>query len=221
VTQPPVRTFHARHGRHSALAAARLAGLGPRYAVPPGFFVPEGASGRRPVVVEIGCGYGDAALAYALAHPEHDLVAVDVHPPGLARLLAAVHEAGLTNLHVQLADAVEMLSDWVPAGAVDAVHLFFPDPWPKNRHRRRRFVSRHTLDLLASRLTEAGHILLATDWDDYAGHVQAQVRQQGAFVARGVARPSWRPVAGYEAKALAAGREVTDLRLDRTRSGAS
>ena len=95
------------------------------------------------------------------------------------------------------------------------MHLFFPDPWPKVRHHRRRFVSPDTLDLLASRLTPDGHVLVATDWADYAAYVRALVTQDGRFMVREATRPAWRPVAGFEAKGLAAGREITDLALER------
>ncbi len=115
----------------------------------------------------------------------------------------------------QLGAAVEFLTDRIPPGSLDAVHLFFPDPWPKHRHHQRRFVSRHTLDLLATRLTPGGHVLVATDWADYAEHVEAVVAEHGAFTARRVARPSWRPTAGFEAKGIAAGRAITDLLVER------
>ena len=101
-----------------------------------------------------------------------------------------------------------------PAG-LTAVHLFFPDPWPKRGHTKRRFVQASTLDLLASRLIAHGHVLVATDQPAYAEHVRAEVAAHGAFVVREVPRPSWRPVDGFERKGLAAGRTVTDLRLDR------
>ncbi len=215
----PVRTFHARRGRRSALTESRLTELLPRYAVPAPVLAAPGSPGSagRPerVVLEIGCGHGAATLAYAAAFPAAHVIAVDVHPPGIARMLAAAADAGLTNLSAELGDAVEVLAERVPNGGLDAVHLFFPDPWPKHRHHQRRFVSRHTLDLLATRLTPGGHVLVATDWADYAEHVEAVVAEHGAFTARRVARPSWRPTAGFEAKGIAAGRAITDLLVER------
>ncbi len=205
----PVATFHARRGRISALTATRLQTLLPGRAVPASVLQPPGAPDRADrVVLEIGCGHGGAALAYAAAFPRAHLVAVDVHPPGVARMLAAAQEADLGNLSVVLGDAVALLEQRVPPGVLDAVHLFFPDPWPKTRHRRRRFVGRHTLDLLASRLTPDGEVLVATDSADYAAHAIAAVAQHGGFRAAVVARPAWRPVAGYEAKGIAAGRSI-------------
>lgn len=213
-----VRTFHARQGRRSAVTGSRLEALLPRYAVPPGA-LRSTAPGQPPVVLEVGCGYGAAALGYATAYPGHRVVALDVYQAGVARLLLGAGDAGLTNLWAGLADAVEVLEDHVGEGVLAAVHLFFPDPWPKTRHRRRRFVSGHTLDLLASRLGGTGQVLVATDRDEHTAYVVRVVRDHGVFHARVVPRPAWRPVAGYEARALAAGRSVTDLRLERVAGG--
>ena len=211
-----VRTYAGRQGRRSALTEERLDRYLPSRGLPPGPFVPREAFGREaPVVLDIGCGHGAAAIAYAAAHPDHDVLAVDVHVPGVARLLAAAETAEVPNLRVEIGDAVELLGDRVAPAGLAAVHLFFPDPWPKRGHTKRRFVQASTLDLLASRLTAHGHVLVATDQPTYAEHVHAEVAAHGAFVVREVPRPSWRPVDGFERKGLAAGRTVIDLRLDR------
>ncbi|PID96034.1 MAG: SAM-dependent methyltransferase [Actinomycetales bacterium] len=216
VTRVP--TFHARRGRLSSLNRRRLALLGPRFALRDEVLAAacaRRAAGRGRVVLEVGSGYGAAAIAYAATHPSDVLIAVDVHPSGVARTLAAADEHGLTNVCILLADAVELLELRVPGGALDAVHLFFPDPWPKTRHRRRRFVSPQTLDLLADRLTGTGEVLVATDSPEYAAYTERVVRDHGGFTAGRSPRPSWRPVEGYEAKGIAAGHPAIDLRLVR------
>ncbi len=212
----PVRTFAARRGRLSPLTRDRLETLGPARWLPPGPLEPVATFGRSaPVVLEVGCGHGAAAVAYAVSHPSHDVLAVDVHTPGVARMLAAADHLQVTNLRAELGDAVTLLADRISPGALAAVHLFFPDPWPKNKHAKRRFVSAHTLDLLASRLEAEGYVLVATDQRPYAAHVASVVERHGEFVLREVERPSWRPLDGFERRAVEVGRGIVDLRLDR------
>ena len=209
-----VRSF-VRRGRRSALTRDRLEQLGPTRSLPEGPFDAVTAFGRRaPVVLEIGCGHGHAAIAYAMEFPEWDVLAMDVHSPGIARMLARADEAGVPNLRVEEGDAVAFLEERVGPDAFDAIHLFFPDPWRKKKHTKRRFVSPTNLDLLARVLKPGGHVLVATDQAFYAEHVLAEVAAHPRFEARRVARPAWRPGEGFEAKGRAAGREIHELRLD-------
>jgi tRNA (guanine-N7-)-methyltransferase len=129
-------------------------------------------------------------------------------------MLARADELGLANVRVHEGDAVALLTDRVEPGSLAAVHLFFPDPWPKARHGKRRFVSARTLDLVASRLQPGGHLLVATDHDGYAAHTRAELAAHPAFVVTEGERPRWRPTDGFEAKGLAAGRSVTEFRAD-------
>lgn len=195
----------------SPLTRDRLATLAPAFAPPAGVLRAPG----RPMVLEIGCGHGAAAHAYASTHSDEQVLAVDVHLPGLARLLATAAETGLGNLWVERADALDLLRERVASGSLAAVHLFFPDPWPKTRHRRRRFIRPESLQLLLDRLQPTGYVLVATDHAGYARHVVEQVRAHSGFLARESPRPGWRPVDGFEARALAAGRGVVELRLER------
>lgn len=213
-----VRTFTPRW-RTSPLIEEQMATLMPRYGIGPEM-LDEEARRRRfgrlaPLVLEVGSGHGAAARAYAAAHPEHDLLAVEVHVPGIARMLAAADREGLTNLRVHRGDALDVLADTVPEGSLEAVHLFFPDPWPKARHAKRRFVQQHTLDLLAARLRPGGTVLVATDHEVYAAHVREQLAEHGGFEVHEGVRPAWRPTDGFEDKGRRAGREIHELRLVR------
>jgi tRNA (guanine-N7-)-methyltransferase len=213
-----VRTYAGRRGRLSALNRQRLAVLGPLRFPPEGPLDPVRAFGRTaPLVLEVGCGHGAAAVAYAATHPGHDVLAVDVHTPGIARLLAAAEAADVPNLRVVVGDALDLLSARVRPGQLSAVHVFFPDPWPKSKHAKRRFLRADTLALLDSRLAEGGSVLIATDDRGYAAHVRSVVEEHGGFVARQAERPRWRPVDGFERKAQAAGRPIVELRLERAR----
>jgi tRNA (guanine-N7-)-methyltransferase len=214
VTPARVRSF-VRRGRLSDLTRHRMDRLAPSRALPAGPFDARATFGRvAPVVLEIGCGHGHAAIAYAAGFPEHDVVAMDVHTPGLARMLADAEEAGVPNLRIEQGDAVLFLERRVADETFDAIHLFFPDPWRKKKHTKRRFVSPTNLDLLARVLKPGGHVLIATDQDFYAAHVLEEVAQHPRFEARRVERPAWRPSDGFEAKGVAAGRTINELRLD-------
>jgi tRNA (guanine-N7-)-methyltransferase len=210
-----IRTYAGRSGRLSALTRERLDRYLPARALPPGPLAPLEAFGREaPVVLDVGCGHGAAAIAYASTHPADDVLAVDVHLPGMARFLAAADAAGVANLRVEIGDAVTLLTERILRRQLAAVHLFFPDPWPKLKHAKRRFIQAPTLDLLASRLTADGYVLVATDQPAYAEHVRTEVGAHGGFMVVDVPRPEWRPVDGFERKGLAAGRRIVDLRLE-------
>jgi tRNA (guanine-N7-)-methyltransferase len=210
-----VRTFTPRW-RNSSLTAERMATLLPARAVPHGPLDAASLFGAEvPVVLEIGCGHGAAAIAYARAHPQVGVVAVDVHVPGIARMLAAAQEAGADNLKVLVGDALPFLTERVRPSSLAGVHLFFPDPWPKKRHTKRRFVQQYSLDLIADRLRPGGVLLIATDHAVYARHVREQLAHHAGFDVVEGERPSWRPSDGFEDKGLRAGRTVAEFRCTR------
>ncbi|MEO5983391.1 MAG: tRNA (guanine(46)-N(7))-methyltransferase TrmB [Pedococcus sp.] len=197
----------------SALTQDRLEQLVPRHEIPDGVLDPVTAFGRAaPVVLEVGCGHGAAALAYVAAHPGHDLVAVDVYPPALARMLAEADRRGLGNLWMHRGDAVQLLEHRLRPDSLTAVHLFFPDPWPKAKHVKRRFLAPYNLDLVASRLRRGGQLLVATDHPVYAAHARAELGADDRFEVTEGERPPWRPTDGFEAKGHRAGRSTTELR---------
>ncbi|MEU6078516.1 tRNA (guanosine(46)-N7)-methyltransferase TrmB [Micromonospora sp. NPDC047074] len=173
-----------------------------------------------PVVLEIGSGMGDTTAEMAAADPDRDYLAVEVHTPGIANLLDLVDRHGLRNVRVAQGDALDLVAG-LPAGALDAVHVFFPDPWPKSRHHKRRIIQPAHVALLRSRLAAGGTLHCATDWAEYAESMRETLDADPELVNAhdGFApRPAHRPVTKFERRALRAGRPIFDL-LYRRRSG--
>jgi tRNA (guanine-N7-)-methyltransferase len=220
---PHIRTFHPRRGRIGAARADALARLWPRYGydIEPGGppFDPAALFGRpAPLVIEIGCGMGEAVAAMAAADPGRDYVGVDVHTPGLANLIAAAEREALPNVRVARGDAVELLRDLLQPGSVDAVHVFFPDPWPKARHHKRRIIRPDVVALIRERLRLGGTLRCSTDWAPYAASMlEVLVADPGLSNrhAQFAPRPEARPHTKFERRALAAGRPVFDLEFTR------
>lgn len=222
-----VRTFHPRRGRMGPRQRATIDRLWPRFGVPTGAVAgdPTGAAARdvgelaalfgrsAPVVLEIGFGMGEATAAMAEADPARDYLAVDVHTPGVAALLARVEERGLTNVRIVSDDALALVRG-LPPECLAAVHAFFPDPWPKARHHKRRLIQPAHVALLRSRLAPGGTLHCATDWSEYAdAMLEALTGDPGLRNAHdGYApRPAHRPVTGFERRAQLAGRPARDL----------
>ncbi len=164
-----------------------------------------------PLVLEIGSGMGESTVALAQAAPETDHLAVEVFEPGLAQLLMRIDEAGLGNVAVLRGDAVALLRDCLPAGSLDGIRIFFPDPWPKRRHRKRRLVQPEFVALAASRLRAGASLHLATDWDDYAAQMRVVCDAEPLLAGGPTARPEWRPVTKFEQRARVERRDVQDL----------
>jgi len=166
-----IRSYVLRAGRITEAQKRALAELLPRYGIPfaPGPVDLDAAFGRRaPRVLEIGIGNGDTLVELATATPATDFIGAEVHPPGIGHCLLAVETRGLTNVRVVAHDAVELLTHMIPPAALDEVLLYFPDPWPKKRHHKRRIVQPAFVALVASRLKPGGRFRLATDWEPYA-----------------------------------------------------
>ena len=179
------------------------------------------AFGREaPRCVEIGFGMGDALLGMAEASPERDFVGVEVYKPGIGRTLHQTAERGLTNLRVMVGDAVEVLERGLPESALHEVYLFFPDPWPKKRHHKRRLVGPDFARLIASRLRPGGRFLLATDWLPYAEHMLAVLEAEPALSnlagpSRFAARAPERVLTRFERRAADLDHRVRDLAFAR------
>jgi tRNA (guanine-N7-)-methyltransferase len=212
---PPIRTFHPRRGRMSARHHDARAALWPAYGLP----VPDGDRspldpvglfGRSaPVVLEIGFGMGELTAAMAAADPGRDYLAVEVHTPGIGNLLALVGEAGLRNVRVAHGDAMQLVQRIAPA-ALDAVHVFFPDPWPKARHHKRRLISPGNVAVLRDRLRVGGRLHCATDWPDYAEAMRGTLGADPGLRPAAESRDG-RPETKFERRGTLAGRPITDL----------
>jgi tRNA (guanine-N7-)-methyltransferase len=214
-THPPIRTFHPRRGRMSSRHHDAREALWPAY----GMTVTDGD--REPlvlpqlfgrsaaVVLEIGFGMGELTAAMAAAEPERDFLAVEVHTPGIGNLLAHVGDAGLTNVRVAHGDAMQLVHRIAP-GALDAVHVFFPDPWPKARHHKRRLISPGNVALLRERLRPGGRLHCATDWPAYAEAMRETLENDPGLRHVGGGRDG-RPETKFERRGSAAGRPITDL----------
>jgi tRNA (guanine-N7-)-methyltransferase len=209
-----VTTFYPRRGRVSGRHEDALTRLFPRYGVripgPPVDFAR--LFGRAaPVVLEIGSGMGDATVSMATADPDRDYLAVEVFPPGLGNLLAVVDGARLTNVRVASGDALVLVEEMIEAESLDAIHVFFPDPWPKARHHKRRLIQRVNVASLVTRLRPGGTLHCATDWPHYAQQMIEVLDADMALEGGPVERPAHRPVTKFEQRALEAGRPVMDL----------
>jgi len=217
VTHPPIRSYVLRQGRFSPAQQKAFAELMPRYGVPYRAMPLDFAAvfGRSaPVVVEIGSGMGETTVRIAHENPDTDYLAVEVHAPGVGALLRRVEDLGLANVRVAQHDAVEVLRDMVPAASLAAIHVFFPDPWPKKRHHKRRLVQPDFAALAASRLAPGGRLHAATDWQEYADHmleVLSGVSGMRNTAADFAPRPPWRPETKFEKRGRGLGHGVWDL----------
>lgn len=197
---------------------AALDRLWPRYGLEPvGLLDLDALFGRRvPRTLEIGFGNGASLLAMAQAQPEQDFLGIEVHRPGVGRVLQEIDAHGLTNVRVICRDAVEVLERHLPDASLDRVLVFFPDPWPKKRHHKRRLIQPAFGALIARKLRVGGHFHLATDWEDYARHMMEVLEQapglaNTAGAGRYAARPDYRTVTRFEARGARLGHGVWDL----------
>jgi tRNA (guanine-N7-)-methyltransferase len=213
VLRPGVRTYKPRRTRITERAARALVEqqrfLLPVADAPLDLAREWGAD--VPVILEIGFGDGLATAHMAAADPQTGILAVDVHTPGVGDLLARIGEADLDNVRVIEADALVVLTRMVPPGSLAGVRSYFPDPWPKARHHKRRLVQPEILDLVRSRLVPGGTWHLATDWAEYAAAMEATFGADAHWEGGPVVRPSTRPVTRYERRAISEGRTSTDL----------
>lgn len=179
---------------------------------------PEVFARRAPVVLEIGFGMGDSLLEMAAAEPDTDFVGIEVHPPGAGRLARGAAALGLTNLRIYLADALDVLDDCIPDASLARVQIYFPDPWPKKKHHKRRLVQQPLIERLRAKLAPGGLLHLATDWEPYAEWMLDILTADPGFRNLGepfVERPPFRPPTRFERRGERLGHRVRDLMFRR------
>ncbi len=236
VGQPPaasadrhIRSFGTRRGHFTASQREAYERLMPRYGIAyrAERLAPETVFGRHaPVVLEIGCGMGETTVAIATATPATDFIGVEVYPAGVGALLRRIEEAAIDNLRVIEHDAVEVVRDMIAPASLAGVHIFFPDPWPKKRHHKRRLVQSGFIALLASRIAPGGYLHCATDWAPYAIQMLEVLAAEPLLdntagpvkVAESIEdctgfapRPDHRPLTKFEQRGLRLGHGVRDL----------
>lgn len=217
----PVRSYVRRESRITPAQTRALAELWPRYGIEleATFDLRAAFGGEAPLVLDIGFGDGEALAIQAQQQPQRHFLGVDVHRPGVGRLLRRLAAAELDNVRVCIGDANDVLQR-LPDAAVAGVQVYFPDPWPKKRHHKRRLLQPSFVELVARKLQPDGILHLATDWEDYAQQMFATctavpVLENVAAPERFVPRPASRPLTKYERRALAAGRGIADLQFRR------
>jgi tRNA (guanine-N7-)-methyltransferase len=177
---------------------------------------------HAPRVLEIGFGMGETTAAIAQARPGDDFLCIDVHGPGVGSLLKRVDDLGLANVRVIQHDAVEVIGAMIPHGSLAAIHVFFPDPWPKKRHHKRRLLQSAFVHELALRLMPGAYLHVATDWEDYAREMLATLAAEPLLenTAAGFApRPAYRPLTKFEARGIGLGHGVWDMLFRRQARG--
>lgn len=217
-----IRSFVRRQGRITQAQGTALEHLWPLYGLEPEqAFDPAGAFSRAaPLILEIGFGNGESLAQMAAAAPEKNFLGIEVHRPGIGHLLIAVHELGLTNVRVYCADAVEILQNRIPDRSLAGIQVFFPDPWHKKRHHKRRLINPAFVSLAASKLMTGGIFHCATDWEDYALQMMQVLEACGEFANlagknRYCETSAPRPPTKFEARGRRLGHGVWDLQFER------
>ena len=218
-----VRSFVLRQGRFTPAQQRAFEELWPRFGLdstgePRDFDAIFGRNAKR--VLEIGFGNGEALRHAAMHDPERDLIGIEVHAPGVGRLLNALAEDDARNVRVYRHDAVEVLQHEIADASLDEIRIYFPDPWHKKRHQKRRLVNPESAALLVRKLAPGGRLHLATDWQDYAEQMWDVLDATPGIVNRagprgGVPRPHWRPQTHFETRGQKLGHGVWDLIYDR------
>lgn len=213
----PVKTYVIRAGRMTDREKINYAELSQAWCIPfehRTLNYTEVFGNNNPVTIEIGFGMGQATALIAEANPDMNYLGIEVHKPGVGRLLGEIQSKSLTNLYIMEHDALEFLETMIPDDSVESFHIFFPDPWPKKKHHKRRLLQRPRTNLLAQKLAPGGTICFATDWDEYAESALEELSATEGLKNKyqGYApHQEWRPRTKFEQKGMDAGREIHEL----------
>ena len=213
----PIRSYVLRQGRLTKHQSEGIKLLSPLHAIPfeenflnwNSIFASEG---KRIIEIGFGMGHTTAEIAETLSHS--NFIAIDVHSPGVGNLLNVIKEKKLTNLKIIQHDAVEVLEKMVLDESIDAVHIFFPDPWHKKRHNKRRLIQQSFLELISRKLKKEGYIHIATDWEDYANWIIEIFKKNTMYKTKDSdfsKKPSYRPKTKYENRGVNLGHQVWDM----------
>lgn len=215
---PPIRSFSLRQGRTTDSQRLALANLQDQYCLPhPATFNNEAAFGRcAPIIIEIGFGNGQGLAQTAQNHPDNNYLGIEVHKPGIGQLMLALQRHNIANVKIYQGDAVDILQNAIPDNSLTAVHLFFPDPWQKRRHHKRRLVNQRFVELLQQKLLPGGYFHAATDWQHYAFAMAKTLRAANLLVNTCASgdfspRPPSRPCSKFERRGLRLGHKTWDL----------
>lgn len=216
-THHRIRSFVTRAGRLSTAQGRAIETLGTAFCLPyrkQPLDIDASFGRRAPTILEIGFGMGETTAAIASGMPERNFLAVEVHTPGVGSLLKQIGEMKLSNLRLIQHDAVEVLDNMIAPVSLAGIHVFFPDPWHKARHNKRRLIQPPIVQLLCSRLAPGGYLHCATDWQDYAKQMLAVLGAEPALINTAetyAPRPAYRPVTKFESRGLRLGHGVWDL----------
>jgi tRNA (guanine-N7-)-methyltransferase len=213
-----IRSFIRRQGRLTVAQSRAMEEFWPVYGLEEDQPLhPDAVFGRSaPLVLEIGFGNGESLATMAAAHPDQDFIGIEVHTPGVGHLLLCAKRLGLKNLRVYCADAIDVLSQRIDDGSLQRIQLFFPDPWPKKRHHKRRIVNNGFLELVCRKLKPGGIFHAATDWEPYADHMAETLDAYTGLdrldaASPFVPRPDYRPLTKFETRGQQLGHGVWDL----------
>lgn len=213
----PIRSFVVRQGRMSPAQKRAIEQLYPRYGIDyaESTIDPSALFGRHaPTIVEIGFGMGATTAEIAANQPEQNFLGIEVHPPGVGSLLKLIEQRQLSNLRIIQHDAVAVLRHMITPDSLDGVHIYFPDPWHKARHHKRRLIQPEFAALIASRIKNGGYLHCATDWENYAEHMLDVLTNTPGLhnTSAGYAeRPDWRPLTKFENRGIGLGHGIFDL----------